>query len=188
MAELNPSTTALVLIDLQNGIIGMPLEPNSPATVLKNSRALAERFRETGSPIVYIRVDLNHMQEVKVDQALRDPAAAPLPEIASEISADSGIEPSDMVITKRQWGAFFGTNLESELRSRKIKSIVVGGIATNYGVESTVRASSGLGFDTIVVEDATTTLSSDAHRFAFESIFPLIARVRSTKQVLAMLG
>ena len=84
-------------------------------------------------------------------------------------------------------GSVFGTNLEQQLRQHGIL-IVLGGIATNYGIEFTARAAAGLGFELIVVEGATMALSTDAHRFAYENVFPLLGRVRSIEQVLASLG
>jgi nicotinamidase-related amidase len=100
---------------------------------------------------------------------------------------DAGRQAGDVLITKRQWGAFGGTDLEQQLRQRGIRTIVLGGIATNYGVESTARAAVGLGFELVVVEDATTSLSEALHRFPYEHIFPRIGRVRTTAEVIAAL-
>jgi nicotinamidase-related amidase len=184
----DPKTTALIQIDLQNGIVAYPLVPHSAKDVLQKSAALATQFRESGATVVYVRVDLNDMLELPTDRKLRDPNAPPPPKTASEIAPEAGMMAGDILITKRQWGAFYGTDLEDQLRKRNIKTVVVTGVATNYGVESTARAAAGLGFETIVVEDATTTLSAEAHQFAFTHIFPLLGRVRSTEQVTEMLS
>jgi nicotinamidase-related amidase len=93
-----------------------------------------------------------------------------------------------LVITKHQWGAFYGTELDLQLRRRGLKTIVLGGIATNMGVESTARNAFELGYEQIFVEDAMTSRSAEMHNFAVASIFPLLGRVRSTADVLAALG
>ncbi len=137
--------------------------------------------------MVYVRVDLANMLRLPADKSMRDPNAPPPPAEASELVPEAGFQSGDLLITKRQWGAFFGTDLEQQLHKRGIHTIVLGGIATNYGVESTARAAAGLGFELVVVEDATTSLNADAHRFAFENIFPLLGHVRSTEQVMKAL-
>lgn len=186
--KIEPKTTALILIDLQHAIVGMPAAPHSTADVVKRSAMLAARFREKGATVVYVHVDLANMLNLPADRSLRDRNVPPPPPEASEFVPEAGLRPGDLVITKRQWGAFGGTGLEAQLRQRGIRTVAVVGIATNYGVESTAREAAGLGFELIVVEDATTTRSAEAHRFAYDSIFPFLGRVRSTEQVLAALG
>jgi len=105
-----------------------------------------------------------------------------------EISPALGREPRDIVITKNQWGAFYGTALDLQLRRRRIKTIVIGGIATNFGVESTSRDAFEHGYALVFVEDAMAGLSEGAHAFSISTIFPRIGRVRSTDQVLAALA
>jgi nicotinamidase-related amidase len=95
-----------------------------------------------------------------------------------------------LLITKRHWGAFAGTELENALRQRgiDIDTVILTGISTNFGVESTARQGTGLGFAFVIVEDACGSRDADDHRFAFEKIFPRLARVRKTDDVLAALG
>jgi nicotinamidase-related amidase len=184
---LDPHTTALVLIDLQQAIVGMPVAPHTGAAVVRNSAALAAHARSKGATVVYVRVDMANMLKLPVDVSLRDPNAPPPPASASELVPEAGYQAGDLVITKRQWGAFFGTDLEQQLRQRHIRTVVLGGIATNIGVESTGRAAAGLGFELVTVEDATSSLSAEMHRFAYEHIFPRLGRVRSTAEVIAAL-
>jgi nicotinamidase-related amidase len=186
--DLDPKSTALILIDLQRGIVSRQLEPHSAADVVSRSAQLAERLRKAGGTVVYVRVDMSKVLKLPVDQTWGDPNAPPPPPEASELVPEAGKQPGDLLITKRQWGAFFGTDLEAQLRSRGITTVVLGGIATNYGVESTARAAAGLGFALIVVEDATSTMSAEMHRFPFQYIFPRLGRVRSTQDVLDSLG
>jgi nicotinamidase-related amidase len=91
--------------------------------------------------------------------------------------------PSDMVITKRQWGAFYGTELDLQLRRRGIGTIVLCGISTDYGVESTARFAYEYGYQQIFVEDAMASMSDEQHNNAVKYIFRRIGRVRSTEEV-----
>lgn len=184
--ELNVKSTALVLIDLQNAIVSRTLAPYSGEEVVQKGVQLAQAFHIKGALVVYVHVDMANMLKLPVDEPTS--LSAPPPPGASELVSELDIRASDLVVTKRQWGAFFGTNLEEELRKRKIETVVVGGIATNFGVESTARAAAGLGFALVVVEDATTTMDEEAHQFAFKRTFPRLGRVRTTEQVIGALG
>jgi nicotinamidase-related amidase len=182
---IEPRTTALLLLDLQRGIVGRETAPHAAMDVVERSANLAAAFRSKGAVVIYVRVDFSDMIKVNADRSLRDPNAPPPPPSASEIVPQAGWQPGDPVIVKRHWGAFCGTNLEEDLHQRGIRTVVLTGVSTNYAVESTARAAVERGFDVIVVEDATSARDADAHRFAHESIFPLLGRVRSTEQVLA---
>jgi nicotinamidase-related amidase len=177
MPHLDPSSTALVLIDLQNGILGMPLAPHSGHEVLARSRDLAGRFRAAGAPVVLVHVafaeDFADVPGQNVDQ--------PMPQgrrPADWTALTDGLAgPKDIIITKRQWGAFYGTELDLQLRRRGVKTIVLGGIATNFGVESTARQAWEYGYDLVIAEDACTSRSTELHDMAIRHIFPRIARV-----------
>ena len=185
--QLDPKKTALVVIDLQNAIVGMSPVPHSAAQVVENSKKLAEAFRVHGAPVVYVRVDLNDFMKLPVDQP-HNLGDKPLPAVMSEIAPAAGFQPGDILITKRHWGAFAGTGLEQQLKSRGIDTVVLTGISTNAGVESTARQGTGLGFAFVLVEDACSSQNAEHHRFAFENIFPRLTRVRSTDEVLTSLA
>jgi nicotinamidase-related amidase len=185
--QLDSHKTALVLIDLQNAIVGRSIAPHPAAQVIANSAKLAEAFRGHGAPIVYVRVDLNDFLELPVDEPI-NLGNAPLPSIVSEIVPSAGFQPGDILLTKRHWGAFAGTDLEQQLKSRGVDTVVLTGISTNAGVESTARQGTGLGFGFVVVEDACSGQDGEQHRFAFEKILPRLCRVRSTNEVLAALA
>lgn len=185
--DLSPASTALVLIDLQNGILGYPLQPHSPALVIDNANKLIPALREEGATILFVRVALNDMLHLPVDQPTRSANAPQPPPEASEFVAHLDRQPTDLVVTKRQWGAFYGTELDQQLRRRGIKTIVLGGIATNFGVESTARAAFDHGYQLVFAEDAMTSLSPEAHQFATQAIFPRMGRVRTTAQILEAL-
>jgi nicotinamidase-related amidase len=177
--------TALVMIDLQNGIVGRQLAPYSGQQVVGNCVLLAQEMRNRGAMVVYVRVLLNELLQRPSD-AGSHAAGATAPQ-ASELVAEAGVEASDIVITKRQWGAFYGTELDQLLRRRGIKTLLMAGIATNMGVESTARAAFDCGYELVFAEDAMSTFSADAHHFSCQNQFKLMGRVRSTEHLLQSL-
>jgi nicotinamidase-related amidase len=94
------------------------------------------------------------------------------------------VQPGDLVVTKRQWGAFYATDLDQQLRRRSIRTIVLGGIATNFGVESTARAAFDRGYELVFAENAMSSISAEAHHFSVNNIFPLMGRVRSVEEIV----
>ena len=184
--EIDAKKTALVLIDLQQRILVRGLAPYSGAEVCEKSSALATALRAKGGTVIYVQVNINEFHRLPVDaEAPKDPT--PLPPSSAELAPEAGRQPGDPLITKRQWGAFYGTNLEQELRRRGITTIIMGGVATNYGVESTARAAFDRAYQLIFAEDAMTSRSVELHEFPVKHIFPRMGRVRSTEQILAAL-
>jgi len=181
-------STALVLIDLQHSNVARTLAPHISQLVVENGARLAEAVRRSGGTVVYARVLVNELQHPPADISVgRDPSAPPLPPDAWEIVPAAGPQDGDIVIDKRQWGAFHGTSLDQQLRRRGVRTIILGGIATNFGVESTARAAQDLGYALVFAEDAMSSIKEEMHRFAVQNIFPVLGRVRSTADVLAML-
>jgi nicotinamidase-related amidase len=179
MITLPASSTALILVDLQNGIIGMPLEPHSGEAVVSVARTLAGRFRDASAPVVLVNVDFSpdyaDALKTPVDQSWPLPPEG-FPKGWSDI-IDGLAGPADIRITKRQWGAFYGTELDLQLRRRGVNTVVIGGVATNIGVESTARAAHEHGYAVVVVEDACAGQSAAMHAFAFTHIMPRLGRV-----------
>lgn len=184
--DLDLRSTALVLIDLQKGIVQRQTAPHSAADVVARAVRLADHVRKGGGQVVLVHVvfsaDDRDRLMLKTDTA---PPAGPMPPDYGEIVKDLGPKPNDIVITKRQWGAFHGTELDLQLRRRKLNTILLGGISTNFGVESTGRAAWEHAYQVVFVEDAMAGLTAEAHEFAVKTIFPRIGLVRSTEQVLA---
>ncbi|HXC96921.1 MAG TPA: isochorismatase family protein [Edaphobacter sp.] len=185
--QLDPAKTALVIIDLQNGIVGRPVVPHTAAEIVGRSARLAQAFREKGSPVVYVRVDLADLLHLPADECFRSPSDPLPPVTASELVPEAGFQPGDILITKRHWGAFADTGLEQTLKQRGIDTVVLTGISSNIGVESTARQGTGLGLAFVIVEDACGTTDEESHRHVFEKTFPRLARVRKTEEVLAAL-
>ena len=185
MIALPAQTTALILIDLQKGIVGLPLAPHSGEAMVAKGKALARRFRAAKAPVVLVNVAFSP----DFGDALTAPVDAPPPSPPGGLTAgwseliDGLAEPSDLRITKRQWGAFHGTELDLQLRRRGVTAVVIGGVATNMGVESTARAAHEHGYAVVLAEDAVTGLSADMHAFAFGRIFPLLGRVAQADEI-----
>ncbi|SAL26331.1 isochorismatase [Caballeronia sordidicola] len=186
--DLHPEHTALVAIDLQQGILARQLGPHSAADVLANSVRLANTVRAKGGLVVWVRVDLAGILSLPADASTAPPKGSPPPPAsASELSPELGRQGADVVVTKRQWGAFYGTDLEQHLRRNGIRSLIMSGIATNFGVESTARGAFDRAYELVFAEDAMTSLSAEAHAFVIANIFPRMGRVRSTAEVVKAL-
>ena len=185
---LDPATTALVLIDLQQGILPYAKAPYDGAAVLARAVPLAAAFRAVKSPVVLVKVgfsaDGGDALKAIVD-APNPPGAPPAHWLAD--TPELPPQPGDIHILKRQWGAFHGTELDLQLRRRGIKTIVLAGIATSIGVESTARFAWELGYDIVFAEDATSGPDAAMHANSFEKVFPRLGRVRTTADVLAAL-
>ena len=190
MDKLDPRTTALVLIDLQQGILPFAQGPYSGAEVLAKGAALAARFRAVGAAVVLVRVGWAPDFADALKQPVDRPSPLPpggLPAHWWDIPTELATVPGDILVVKRQWGAFYGTDLDLQLRRRGIKTIVLAGIATSIGVESTARNAWELGYDIVFAEDATSGPDAGTHANSFEKIFPRLGRVRKTADVLAAL-
>jgi nicotinamidase-related amidase len=185
---LRSSDVALVVIDLQHGIVSSPTAPRPATEVIENAAALADALRKLGALVVLVRVTprpdrrdaLRPTADVPPTTPPGDPSWA---EIVPRLAGHA----ADLVLTKRQWGAFYGTELDLQLRRRGIRTIILCGISTNIGVESTARAAYELGYDQIFVEDAMAARSAVEHEHTVRHIFPRIGRIRSTAAVLAAL-
>jgi nicotinamidase-related amidase len=178
--------TALVLIDLQRAVVNLPTAPRSGTEVVQNAVRLAERFREAKAAVVLVRVAFSSdgldALHPEVDVPMNRRSLTP---DGSELIPEIGPRTNDIVITKRQWGAFYGTDLDLQLRRRGIDKIVLGGIATNIGVESTARVAYEMGYHQVFVEDAMAALNEEGHFSSVRQILPRIGQVRSTEEVLA---
>ncbi|MBZ5665626.1 MAG: isochorismatase family protein [Acidobacteriia bacterium] len=179
---LDPKTTALVLIDLQYSNIARQLSPHTSSEVLRKSVLLANALRNKEGVVIFVRVLVSELLNLPVDTPFPKSSSAPPPN-ASDLVPEAGVQPGDLVVTKRQWGAFYGTDLEQHLRRRGIRTIVLGGIATNFGVESTARAAFDRGYELVFAEDAMSSITAEAHSFTLNNLFPRIGRVRSAEQI-----
>lgn len=186
--DIRPAGTALVLIDLQRGIAGGTTLPHAAHTVVENGAKLASACREAGVLVVLVRVDVGP-GGVLFPRATADVPRPEfkMPENWAELVPELGASPHDVIVTKHQPNAFFGTDLHIQLSRRGINTIILGGISTNIGVEATARAAQERGYEQIFVEDAMAAREADLHEFPVRRFFPTIGRVRATSDVLAAL-
>jgi nicotinamidase-related amidase len=187
--QLDPASTALVVIDLQRGIATGNTAPRPAAEVVDRAARLAAALRAKGGPIVWVHVTpsadgRDGLRPLTDGQPVGGRA---MPSDWAELLPELGIEPQDIVITKRQWGAFYGTELDLQLRRRGVGTILLCGISTNIGVESTARDAYERGYQQVFVEDAMACRDAEEHRHTVATLFPRIGRVRSTEEVLAAL-
>ncbi|MFJ1736631.1 isochorismatase family protein [Streptomyces sp. NPDC088254] len=164
---LDPARTALVLVDLMDRILALPLAPRKGAEVLATAEELAGRFRAAGAPVVLVRVE-------RPGAAEQPPGSS----LAQGLPRDGDIE-----VVKQTLGGFHATGLDDRLRRRGVATLVFGGIATNLGVESTARAASDLGYDLVFVEDALSALTEPEHEASVRLDFPRLGTVTSAGQV-----
>lgn len=188
MFTLDATKTALVVIDLQEGILPFAGGPYAAADVVSRSARLAEKCRENGSPVVMVRVgwSADFAEALKQPVDAQNPSQA-LPDNWWDYPHALGKQDSDIEVTKRQWGAFYGTDLELQLRRRGIDTIILCGISTNIGVESTARNAWEMGFNLVIAEDACSAAATDQHVGSMKNIFPRIGRVRTTDEILSAL-
>lgn len=180
--QLDPKSTSLVLIDLQRGVLARSTAPHAAAEVYRRSMLLAQRFRDAGALVVRVRVSFS----ADLADALRPPVDEPTHYAALPAGWDEFPEPlppKDLVITKHQWGAFYGTELDLQLRRRGVRCMVLGGIATNIGVESTARDAAERGYELVVAEDLCSSLSAEMHAFSFKHILPRLARITESEKI-----
>ncbi|MFI6150737.1 isochorismatase family protein [Streptomyces sp. NPDC051109] len=157
-------TSALILIDLMPRIIALPLAPHSGDAVLARCRALAKSFRASGQPVVMVRVERPNVAE-----------QPPGSDFAEDL-----VQPGDIVVVKRTIGAFYGTDLDEQLRNLGVNTVVLAGLVTTMGVESTARAAADHGYEVEFVVDAMSGLAADEHEFAVQRSFPRFGDVRNT--------
>lgn len=182
--SLDPAHTALVLVDLQRGVVSRDVAPHPADTVLDNALAMAEAFRAAGAPVVLVRTTAAAGDRPLVDAAVPVRRASRASEEVVEELRDLG----DVLVTKQTWGAFHDTDLDEQLRSREVDTVVLAGIATNTGVESTARAAHEHGYSVVVAEDACSSLDAAMHEFAVARVFPLVSRVTTSARVVQALG
>ena len=186
--KIDRSRTGLVVIDLQKVFTSMEGQPYGVGSVVSNAAALAGAFRKRKMPVFLIHASPSRDAPLQVQADIPFAPRGDMPPGWADIVSELGPEGSDIVITKRQWGAFYGTDLELRLRRGGVDTIVLCGIATTYGVESTARFAYEYGFQQIFAEDAMTDFSAEAHTNSVESVLKRIGRVRKTSEIIESLS
>ncbi|SEI97835.1 Nicotinamidase-related amidase [Propionispira arboris] len=179
--------TALVVIDLQKGIVNRELLPYTGVQVVENASRLVHAFTEKGAFVVLVRVsfvDGKDMVKPRIDSKMNQ---GQYPEGWDNLVPELKNSKNVHVITKRQWGAFYGTDLDLQLRRRGIDTIVLCGISTGIGVDTTAREAFQHGYNQVFVEDAMTASIKEEHDYVCKYIFPRIGQIRTSKDVILSL-
>jgi nicotinamidase-related amidase len=189
LTTLDPNT-ALVVIDLQRGIVAAPTVPHTGPDVVARSAELAAAFRGHGAPVVLVRVTAadDGSDSTPGRNEFSGGGGMLRPDGWDVIVDELATGPADIVVTKRNWGAFFGTDLDLQLRRRDVTQIVLSGVATSLGVESTARAAHEHGYHVTLATDAMTDLDEAAHHNSIERIFPRLGETGTTAEIIELLA
>lgn len=179
VSTLDPNT-ALVVIDLQKGLANYPTVHPVPE-VVANAARLAAAFRTSGRPVVLVNVTGGAPGRTEQQRSLGD-----LPRDWAEIMPELDPQPGDLRVTKRTWGAFPHTDLEAKLRGAGVTQIVLSGIATSIGVESSAREAYALGFNVTLATDAMTDMDEGAHDNSVRKIFPRLGETGTVEEILPL--
>jgi len=180
VTTLDPKT-ALIVVDLQQGLVSRPIEPPMDA-VVKHAGALTEAFRRHGLPVVLVNVAGGAPGRTEQPRGHRN-----LPPGWTDLIPELNRQPQDHAVTKHTPGAFTNTGLESHLRALGVTQVVIAGVATSNGVEITARQAYELGFNVTLATDAMTDPRADAHAYSLTRVFPRIGETGSTPEIIGLL-
>ena len=180
LTALDPNT-ALIVVDLQQGIVASPTV-HPMGDIVQRSRALLDTFRKRGLPVVLVNVAggaPGRTERPHGNQAFPAGWTDFIPELDQQ--------PGDIAVTKRTWGAFAGTDLEDRLKALGVTQVVIAGVATGTGVESTARQAYELGFNVTLAIDAMTDTRPDAHDYSIKNVFPRLGETGTAQDIIALL-
>jgi nicotinamidase-related amidase len=180
VTTLDPKT-ALVIIDLQKGIVALPaIHPIGD--IIANAAALATAFRKIGLPVVLVNVAGGAPGRTEQARSVRD-----FPAGWADLIPELNVQPADYKVTKHTWGAFANTDLDALLKESGVTQVVLAGVATSIGVESTAREAYALGFNVTIATDAVTDLNLAAHENSLTRIFPRLGETGTTQEIIDLL-
>ncbi|QXO16797.1 MULTISPECIES: cysteine hydrolase [Vibrio] len=175
--------TALIVIDLQHGIVALPPQQTVPG-VLENAAQLISAFHQHQQPVVLVNVA--GAAPGRVDRGLGSHGS--LPDNWSTLVDELPRHSDEILITKQNWGALINTELHQQLQALGVTQVVVIGIATSIGVESTARQAFELGYNVTLCSDAMTDLNLDNHAHSIAAVFPMLGEVGTTQDLLNVLN
>ncbi len=180
LTTLDPNT-ALIIVDLQKGIVGLPLIHPIDG-VIERARALADAFRERDLPVVLVNVAGGAPGRTEQPR----PTGA-RPDGWTDLIPELNLQAADILATKRSWGAFATTDLEAQLKARGVTQVVTAGVATGTGVEATARQAYEAGFNVTLALDAMTDMRPEAHDYSIKSIFPRLGETGTSQEIIELL-
>jgi nicotinamidase-related amidase len=180
LTTLDPNT-ALIVVDLQKGIVGLPTV-HPIGGVIENARMLANAFRTRGLPVALVNVAVGAPGRTE-----QPPRTVPSQEGWTDLIPKLNRQPGDIVVTKRTWGAFASTDLEARLRALGSTQVVVAGVATGTGVESTARQAYEQGFNVTLALDAMTDMRAEAHEYSSKNVFPRLGETGTSREIIGLL-
>ena len=189
--------TALVLIDLQKGVVRMDMV-HPVKTILLKVSMLVDVFRAANLPIIIVHVNpmgaawtKTRVENYTLPQnpVMHTLARMVMPVMGfTDIVPEIQIQPQDILIEKKSWNAFFQTSLNKELKKKGITQLVLAGISTSIGVEGTARAASELGYNLVFAVDAMTDKVLEAHENSIHNIFPRIGELGTVMEITRKLS
>lgn len=177
-------SAALVVIDLQAATAGLSTKPLSPAGVAEQAATLARAFRAKKLPVVWVNVGGAPAGRTESQGS----GGAEFPIEWTQLMPELGVDPADQTFTKQSWGAFHDGRFEDLLAGLGARQLVLAGVATSAGVESTARGAYDKGFDVVVVTDAVADMSVEAHEASIANVFPAIGETATVEDVINLLG
>jgi len=181
VTTLDPMT-ALIVVDLQKGVVSLPGGAHPMEDIVERACALATAFRRHGLPVVLVNVAGGAPGRTEQQRTRQD-----FPTGWTDLIPELNQQPRDHVVTKRTPGAFTRTDLEAHLRSLEVTQVVIAGVATSNGVEVTARQAYELGLNVTLATDAMTDLHSDAHTWSVTRVFPRIGETGTTQNIINLL-
>jgi nicotinamidase-related amidase len=179
----NMDNAALLVMDLQNGVVDRYLEGLGP--LLEAVGRAAAAARTAGVPVIYVRVAFRPgAPEISARNRTFSAIASSGvlgtmgdDDPATQIHAALAPQPDDVIVTKRRVSAFAGSDLDVVLSSLDVRSLVLTGIATSGVVLSTLRQAADLDFDLTVLRDGCADADPEVHRVLLDKLFPRQAAV-----------
>ncbi|KRE01386.1 hypothetical protein ASE61_18065 [Bosea sp. Root670] len=183
----DPKTTALVSIDMQTSVAHHAAAPHSATEVVARIASMIEPARAAGALPVFVRTTFlpDESDNLGPNLDVKRPRYPHRIENWDQLVPEMDRRMNEPVVNKKSFNAFYGSDLDLQLRRRGIKTIVLAGISTNFGVEGTGRNAYDHGYDVIFVRDAMAAGTAEAHEASLKYVFPYIGRVRSTEEIIA---
>ena len=181
LTMLDPMT-ALIVVDLQKGVVALPLDLPF-GEVVTRACALADAFRARGLPVALVNVAGAAPGRTEQPRPAGSPAEGWV-----DLIPELNRQPDDIVVTKRTWGAFASTNLEAQLKARGVTQVVIAGVATATGVESTARQAYELGFNVTLAVDAMADRRPEAHDYSVRNVFPRLGETGTSQDIIDLLA